>query len=103
VAVEGNLPDHSPNYRDDTSHCSDVKFRAAWAMHRGPNVSLSRRGLAAMKDLAESGHPEVMLGYGICLMDGLGGLESNPIQAVGWFRRSAEMYDLARYVRAEKK
>lgn len=83
----------SPNYRDVTSYCNTVQFRVASALLLSSEEEEYDEGLMLMKDLAERGHPDGMCGYGLCLMLGRGGLESNPIQAVGWFRRCVEMHN----------
>lgn len=83
----------SPNYRNTTSYCNTVQFNVASALLNSSKEKEYNKGLTLMKDLAESGHPDGMCGYGLCLMLGRGGLESNPTLAVGWFRRCVEMHN----------
>ena len=83
----------SPNYRDVTSYCNTVQFKVASALLQSSFEKEYSKGLALMKDLAERGDADGMCGFGICLMLGRGGLECNPIQAIGWFRRCVEMHN----------
>jgi len=90
LQLELKFCSRSPNYRDTAKYCHDLQFRIAYALIQSDDASA---GLPLIKDLAERGHPDSMCGYGMCLMQGMGGLEANPIQAVAWFRRCVEMFE----------
>jgi len=79
----------SPNYRASSSYCHDLQFRIGYALIQSGDA----KGLKMLLDMAEVGHADSMCAYGICLMDGLASLESNPILAISWFRRCSEMYE----------
>eukprot|EP00563_Minutocellus_polymorphus_P006485 CAMPEP_0181033294 /NCGR_PEP_ID=MMETSP1070-20121207/7181_1 /TAXON_ID=265543 /ORGANISM="Minutocellus polymorphus, Strain NH13" /LENGTH=381 /DNA_ID=CAMNT_0023110713 /DNA_START=171 /DNA_END=1316 /DNA_ORIENTATION=- len=83
----------SPNYRNDEDYCDALRFRIGsyWLLH-GPDVEGQKKGLRIIRDLAERGHPDGMVLYGMCLNEGRAGLDPNPQQAVVWFRLCSDMH-----------
>ena len=83
----------SPNYRNDEDYCDALRFRIGsyWLLH-GPDVEGQKKGLKIIRDLAERGHPDGMVLYGMCLNEGRAGLDPNPQQAVVWFRLCSDMH-----------
>ena len=83
----------SPNYRNDEDYCDALRFRIGsyWLLH-GPDLEGQKKGLRIIRDLAERGHPDGMVLYGMCLNEGRAGLDPNPQQAVVWFRLCSDMH-----------
>lgn len=91
LEFELKLCKRSPS--NDASYCNDLQFKIASVLLQSMRESEAIRGRLLMKELAERGYPDGMCGYGLCLMLGRGGLECNPVSAVGWFRRCIETSD----------
>ncbi|KAL7490214.1 hypothetical protein ACHAWX_000239 [Stephanocyclus meneghinianus] len=87
--------DRSPNFRSDKDYCALLRFRAACALLAREDEPRRRRGLDMLRTLAEKGYRDAMTYYGMCLNEGRGGVEPNPVAAVSWFRRCSDMYDHA--------
>jgi TPR repeat protein len=85
----------SPNFRSDKGFCNRLSFRVASALITQFDETQQRQGLEMLKSLAEKGYADGMCYYGMCINEGRGGVEPNPVGAVGWFRRCSDMYDHA--------
>ena len=52
-----------------------------------------KKGFEILRALAEKGHPDAMVYYGMCLNEGRANNVPNSETAVSWFRRCANLYE----------
>jgi TPR repeat protein len=82
----------SPNFRSDKEYCHRLNFRVASALLMQYDEASQKEGMEILRGLAETGYPDAMAYYGICLNEGRAGLDPNPEAAVSWWQRSIDMY-----------
>mmetsp|Transcript_30817 Transcript_30817/g.65113 ORF Transcript_30817/g.65113 Transcript_30817/m.65113 type:complete len:387 (-) Transcript_30817:2701-3861(-) len=83
----------SPNFRSDKDYCSRLSFRVASALLVQFEEESQERGFEILKKLAETGYPDAMVYYGMCLNDGRANRDPNSDAAVSWFKRCSDMYE----------
>lgn len=71
----------------DDNYCNALRFRVASSLLMQYDDERQKQGLEMLKTLAEKGHADAMVFYGMCLNDGRAGMQPNPTMAVLYFRR----------------
>ncbi|KAL7537905.1 hypothetical protein ACHAXR_009132 [Thalassiosira sp. AJA248-18] len=83
----------SPNFRSDKDYCSRLSFRVASALLMQFDDESQKKGFDMLKALAETGYPDAMVYYGMCLNDGRANMDPNSDAAVSWFKRCSDTYE----------
>ncbi|GKY94128.1 hypothetical protein MPSEU_000378900 [Mayamaea pseudoterrestris] len=84
----------SPNYRNNAANCQNLQFRiASFYVTRENELERQKHGFKLLQDVASHGHPDAMCLYAIMLNEGrLPGMETNPEEAVIWWRRCVDLH-----------
>ena len=82
----------SINLGSNQEYCNRLSFRIASALLMQFDDESQKNGMNILKQLAETGYPDAMAYYGICLNEGRAGLEPNSEEAVAWWKTSMDKH-----------